>query len=171
LPSRQLSRGSSLVAQFLFHRFVCSSVSDAKLPPSAMTLHPRGGGAAAASRQRSRGSSLGAQFLFYKSFCSSVVGAKLPLSAMTLTRRGWWGSCCPHSSEAGAPRSGHNFCFINLLVPASGEASYPRRQRCFPREGMGQLLRSWGSSSGLIKELDGIVILALVLDAPEYRTL
>jgi hypothetical protein len=32
----------------LFHRFVCSSVSDAKLPPSEMTLHPRGGGAAAA---------------------------------------------------------------------------------------------------------------------------
>jgi hypothetical protein len=76
--------------------------------------------------------------------------AKLPLSATTLTRRGGWGSCSPRGNEARAPRSGRNSCFINLLVAASGEPSYPHRQRRFPREGGGTAVAVAAAMQGLV---------------------
>jgi hypothetical protein len=57
--------------------------------------------------------------------------------ATTLPLQGGWGCYSLHGNKAGAPRWGRNFCFINLLVAASGEPSYPRRQRRFPHEGDG----------------------------------
>jgi hypothetical protein len=77
--------------------------------------------------------------LIYKSICGCVIGAKLPSSAMTPTQQGGWGSCCLRGSEAGAPRWGCNFCFINLLVAASGEASYPIDNDASPARRVGLL--------------------------------
>jgi hypothetical protein len=78
------------------------------------------------------------------------VGAKLPSSAMTLTPRGGWGSCCPRGNEAGAPRWGRNFCFINLFVAAAGEPSYSHWQRRFSHEGGGAAAAFATAKPGLV---------------------